>query len=364
MSGPVDRCVHILRDLIAYRTENPGGNEMALCSHLGELLESHSPDFIDLAPVYREGSFGGYVFARWGQPKLIINVHVDTVPANNGWTRDPFDALVTEDRVVGLGAADTKGAIAATLIALEQIGSPPTDFGVLFSGDEERGSTVVRAFLQSPNATGIERAIVCEPTSRRMGIRHRGVRAYVANVEGKGGHSSKADFMPKPIVTMSKLAVEIDELGKSYLDTGPDDMKGVCMNVAGLDGGVAFNVVPDHASLSWSLRPYPGFDQAAYDAAQQACLERVDPAITMERMIGHAPFACKDPDWFAARLPGVEATPLDFWTEAAILSEHGIDAVVVGPGDIAHAHAADEEVTLADLGWAIELFTGAIAGDR
>jgi acetylornithine deacetylase len=49
--------------------------------------------------------------------------------------------------------------------------------------------------------------------------------------------------------------------------------------------------------------------------------------------------------------------PLDFWTEAAVFAAHGVDAVVVGPGDIAQAHAPDEFVTLADLGWAIDLFT-------
>ena len=35
---------------------------------------------------------------------------------------------------------------------------------------------------------------------------------------------------------------------------------------------------------------------------------------------------------------------------------HGIDAIVIGPGDIAQAHAADEFVALEDLEWAIELY--------
>jgi acetylornithine deacetylase len=47
---------------------------------------------------------------------------------------------------------------------------------------------------------------------------------------------------------------------------------------------------------------------------------------------------------------------LDFWTEAAMYQSAGIAAIVVGPGDIAQAHTADEFVTLADLDWAVELF--------
>jgi len=51
---------------------------------------------------------------------------------------------------------------------------------------------------------------------------------------------------------------------------------------------------------------------------------------------------------------------LDFWTEAALWAERGVSAIVIGPGDIAQAHAADEFVTLDDLEWAVELF-GAIS---
>jgi acetylornithine deacetylase len=47
---------------------------------------------------------------------------------------------------------------------------------------------------------------------------------------------------------------------------------------------------------------------------------------------------------------------LDFWTEAALYQAAGIAALVIGPGDVAQAHAADEFVTLDDLTWATELF--------
>jgi acetylornithine deacetylase len=52
---------------------------------------------------------------------------------------------------------------------------------------------------------------------------------------------------------------------------------------------------------------------------------------------------------------------LDFWTEAALLSAVGIDAVVIGPGDISVAHGPDEHVPAADLEWAIAMFTSLLA---
>lgn len=352
----VERCANLLVELIAYRTPNPGGDEVALCERLADELRARGCDRADVVEVPRQGSRGGYVFARFGAPRLIINVHVDTVPANSGWTRDPWAAELTNDRVIGLGSADTKGAIAAALTALDRV--RPHDVGFLFSGDEEKSTTCLAAFLASDHAAGIERAIVCEPTNRTAGVRHRGVGAYRARVVGRGGHSSNADHMPKPVVSMAKLAVGLDELAQRYLDRGPDDMRGLCMNVASLEGGVAFNVVPDQAELCWSVRPPPDFDQDALDRELAEAARAADPAITLAREIDHAPFSTRDPAWFRDRLGDrVESFgPLQFWTEAAMLSQAGIDAIVVGPGDIAHAHAADEHVTLADLSWAIALF--------
>ena len=75
------------------------------------------------------------------------------------------------------------------------------------------------------------------------------------------------------------------------------------------------------------------------------------------------PFACRDQHLFETILGGrpAEFGPLDFWTEAALWSAAGVDAVVIGPGDIAQAHAPDEFVPLDDLQWAIDLFTHVLA---
>jgi acetylornithine deacetylase len=221
------------------------------------------------------------------------------------------------------------------------------------------------AFLASPHAAGIREAIVCEPTARRAGIAHRGVLAQKARLEGQGGHSSKADYLPRPIARLARVAVGLDELGRARLHDGPPDMRGLCMNVAALHGGVAFNVVPQCAELEWSLRPFPGFDRAAWDRDVAALLDlesaspvrsRIDLRVTID----HAPFGCDALNELVR--PFVrEAGPVDFWTEAALYQAHGIDAVVIGPGDIAQAHAADEWVALDDLDWAIELYRAMLA---
>ena len=357
----------LLAELVAIPTQQAGpdgnsGDERRICEHLAPLLRARGADEVIVETAPRtDGSTGAYVFARWGTPRRIINAHVDTVPANAGWTRSPWSPHVANGKLYGLGSADTKGAIAATLVALESV--KPRDVGVLFSGDEEAGSAVMHAFLASPHARAIREAIVCEPTARTAGISHRGVFAQTASFEGTGGHSSKADVMPRPLAHLARFAVALDDLGRARLTDGPPGMQGLCLNIAALHGGVAFNVVPQRGQLEWSLRPYPGFDRAAWDAIVAERVRAIDPAIVLHTTVDHAPFLCAHPDALRTLVtPFVRSIgKLDFWTEAALYMEHGIDAIVIGPGDIAQAHGADEFVELADLDWAVDLFRRVLA---
>lgn len=355
MSAVADLLVELVRFPTQQGNAQRGpGDERALCEHLAPMLRARGADDVIVESSPRtDGSPGAFVFARWGTPRRVINAHVDTVPANTGWSREPWDAHIAGDKLYGLGSADTKGAIAATLVALAD--RPPRDVGVLFSGDEEAGSRIMEAFLASPHAQSIEEVVVCEPTARVAGVAHRGIFGQTATLVGPGGHSSRADFEKKPIAQLARLAVAIDELGIRRLDMGPEGMKGLCLNIAGLAGGVAFNVIPARGDLTYSIRPYPGFDRAAWDREVAALAHAIDPAITFSDTIENVPFACDDMAALVAPF-AQRVGILDFWTEAAMWSRAGKKAIVIGPGDIAQAHAADEWVTLADLDWAVDLF--------
>jgi acetylornithine deacetylase len=136
------------------------------------------------------------------------------------------------------------------------------------------------------------------------------------------------------------------------------------MNIAALHGGVAFNVVPQRGRLEWSTRPYPGFDRTAWDRELRQRASSIDRGIVVTNTIDHPPFQCAHPDALVAvAKPFVRSVgQLDFWTEAALYMQHGIEAIVIGPGDIAQAHAGDEFVALADLDWAVALYRGVLSG--
>lgn len=342
-----------LSELVAFDTQNPMGDERPMAQHLAQQLAGLGADRVDSFAVGRHHA----VLALFGaSPSLLLNAHIDTVPANTGYSAPPHAASVRDGRLYGLGSADTKGAIAVILQALADLqvaGRRPRDVAVLFSGDEEKHASVARAFIASERARGLQRAIVCEPTLCRVGHRHRGIASAEAFATSPGGHSSRADDLPSPLAIIARAAVALDQHGQQQRAVGPEGFRGLCLNIAALDGGVAFNVIPSEARLAVSVRPAPGADTRGLMAELERIARQAAAPAELRWQAIHAnpPFATRDLAAFVPLLGDRARQPVDlaFWTEAALYGEAGIDAVVFGPGDIAQAHAADEFVELAQL---------------
>ena len=345
-----DRLVERLAELISFDTRNPDGDERPLVQRLATELRALGAVTVEEVDVGDHA----YVYARFGgpHPRVLLNAHVDTVPANDGYTSPPHLLVRRGDRLHGLGTADIKGAIAAILDALAA-GPVNRPVGVLFSGDEEHGGSCIRAFLETEAARGLERAIVCEPTRCRVGVRHRGIGAATVTLEAAGGHSSRVDDMVNPIAVLARAAVALDDMGIEYRSKGPPGFQGINLNVAALDGGIAFNVIPTRAKLTFSLRQAPGdsVDALLGEAERRVRAVTSPHAIAWSVSIASPSLQPRDVAGFESLLGPRMADTVDlgYWTEASRLSERGIDAVVFGPGDVAQAHAADEYVEIAEL---------------
>jgi acetylornithine deacetylase len=137
----------------------------------------------------------------------------------------------------------------------------------------------------------------------------------------------------------------------------------MCLNIARLDGGVAFNVVPAEARLSASLRPPPGAALAPLADELTALARAASPSATVTVRLANPSFHTRDrrgfDRWLGASDAGID---LGFWTEAAVFQESNIDAVVFGPGNIAQAHAPDEWVARSELEAARRAFVRVLSG--
>ncbi len=343
-----------LRALVGFDTTNPPRriDAAGIFDYLKQALgSSFATEVVDL------GHGCVYLFARRGQPETLFNFHIDTVPVATDWSRDPFALLVTDDRAIGLGATDIKGAAACMLAALDHVTG---DVALLFSSDEEGGAgSCVPDYIGRGDS--YEGVFVAEPTRRQALIEHRGYVTASGVFNGRSGHSSASRAL---IDSAIHEAMRWGGAALAYADSenanhyGP--LSGIRFNVGTFAGGIKPNMIADHAELRWAARPRPDQDLDAVVAAINGC---ADPTRVEWRRgftgtplpaggVGEAERARAR----AAELGLEVATPADFWSEAALFSAAGYLTMVLGPGDIAQAHAADEWVALSELASCVDVY--------
>jgi acetylornithine deacetylase len=337
----------LLDRLVAFDTRNPpravGTGGIFAC-----LEEALGPSFACAVTDLGDGCVS--LLALRGAPRLLFNVHVDTVPADPGWAADPLRLRVEGDRAVGLGAADIKGAAACLAVAARRVSG---DAALLFTSDEEAGSSAcVRGFLAGrPAYRGV---VVAEPTRCRAVVEHRGIATCSGTFHGAGGHASSpralADSAVHEAVRWASRALAFAEESEARRY---GDLAGIRFNLGVMAGGTKANMIAAEASLRFGVRPLPDQRPGDLVAAITGLAPRPDRVTWRPGFVAPplpAPGRAVEDAGALARDLGLAAgSPVDFWTEAALFSEAGMPAVVYGPGDIAEAHTAGEWVRLAEL---------------
>lgn len=299
-----------------------------------------------------------------GKPRVLFNVHLDTVPCGDGWETDPFSLSVSDGRAFGRGACDIKGA-AAVLLHLAEQGAE--HLALLFTSDEEgAGGCCVDNFLDNGEGERFKQVIVAEPTACRAVLGHRGFLSVKTRFSGVPGHSSEtralADNAIHQLARWAAGALQLAEARK----VSPED-PGTCLNLGIVDGGSKSNVIAGNAFVHWSARLQPGDSNDAFLQAVQAC---ADEAAQLEWEV---PFkgeplpagGCSDAAAraFCERLGQTVGDAVDFWTEASLFSAAGLPALVLGPGHIAQAHAANEWVSIDQLEQACQAYSKVVKSD-
>ena len=378
MSTLLDTTLAHLRALVAFDTRNPPRaiDTDGIFAYLRENLGGFTCETID------HGAGAVSLHAVRGTPKLLFNVHLDTVPDSPHWSASPFELRVDGERAVGLGACDIKGAAAAMLTAAT---ASDGDAAFLFTSDEEANDArCIAAFLNpSPLPLAGEAArragegsrseglraprkrersydavIVAEPTRGEAVLAHRGISSVRMRFAGRAGHASGSDALTDSAVhqAIRWSARALDHVEKqAHARFG--GLTGLRFNIGRIEGGIKANMIAPAAELRFGFRPLPSMDTDALldlfgrfaepvaaefvETFRGPSLPSGDIAEAESRRLSARDLAD------ALGLPIGNA--VDFWTEASLFSQAGYDAFVFGPGDIAQAHTADEWIALTEL---------------
>jgi len=340
-----------LQALVAFDTRNPpraigtGG----IFDYLRAQLQGFDIQVID------HGAGAVSMLAVRGRPKRLFNVHLDTVPASAGWTRDPHALHIAGDRAIGLGACDIKGA-AAGLLAAARVTTGDAAF--LFSTDEEANDArCIRAFLATDH--GFSDVLVAEPTGCEAVLAHRGLSSVRVAFRGEAGHASSPDAMQQSAVHRAmRWGVRALDHAQSLAHERFGGLTGLRFNIGTMAGGIKGNVIAPSAELRFNFRPLPSMDIDAMHVALRSMAGEGQLDGYEETFRGPPLPAGVLHDAERQRLAARDladelgipiGNAVDFWTEASLFSQAGLTTFVFGPGDIAQAHTADEWVAIDQL---------------
>ncbi|HEX6845282.1 MAG TPA: M20 family metallopeptidase, partial [Actinomycetota bacterium] len=300
-------------------------------------------------------------------PSLAWNGHLDTVPAGarDTWSVDPFAGEVIDGRLVGRGACDMKGPVAAALAAASALRrSGHALAGSLtfhLAADEElAGIHGTRVLLELGHLTQ-EAAIVGEPTELQLALAERGGAWITATARGRAAHGSQPHRGVNAITSMARFLLRLPEVL-------PDLEHPLCgrptVNAALIAGGSAPNVVPDRCEVDIDRRILPGETDpetvlAPFRTLADA-LRADDPTVSIEVRVrewtdaAETDAASRVATLARAAVAAEAAGPRDVGftgiTDARFyINEAAMPAVILGPGSLSVAHTADEWVAVDDL---------------
>jgi len=291
-------------------------------------------------------------YAQKGSPEILFNVHLDTVPVTastiDEWQQDPFKLTIVDERAYGRGSCDIKGAAACLMTIAEDC----ENLALVFTTDEEGANgCCVQSFIDNTDLTQYKQIIIAEPTNAKAVVSHRGYLSSQVEFKGVCGHSSMSIALKENAIHKSNswLSKAIDYANKHVSTENP---AGICFNVGVIKGGEKNNMIAETVNLNFSSRVPSGLSSKQVFEDLMKFDTNVNSSWNASMMAPPLPADGQNDKKALAfcEKNNIElGKAVDFWTEAALFSQAGFPAIVLGPGDIKQAHTIDEWVEVSQL---------------
>lgn len=265
--------------------------------------------------------------AAGGQPRVVLNSHLDTVPP---W----FGSREDDEFLYGRGACDTKGIVAAMIAAGERLRTRGIDqFAFLFVVGEETDSIGAKSANVEFATLGSEYVVVGEPTESTFARASKGALTCTVRFEGIAAHSA---YPGRGESAINKMIAAITEINAT--DWGSHPVLGnTTVNVGVIRGGEKPNIIAAHAECEMIFRLVTTPEEVRQQL--EALVSPYGGKITLAR---------GNPPQFMIVPEGQESAVVAFNTDAPWLSALG-KPLLYGPGSILDAHGTDERIAKRDL---------------
>ena len=377
-----ENSIKILSDLIAFKTIS-GEDNNQLIDYCDEILKKFgATSFKTFDKDKKRVNLFATLKAKKpnGKTPIILSGHTDVVPVSKGWSTNPFEAVIKKDKLYGRGSCDMKGFIACTL-AYAPIFSKSDlnrDIHFSFTFDEETACKGAPILIEELKKRGFKKGIciVGEPTNMKIIDAHKGCYEYTTYFEGLAGHSSQPDKGVSAVEYAARYVNKLIELRQKLKDRAPKnsifDPPHSTLQIGGIFGGIAHNVIADKCFVNWETRPVVKEDGVFLNTeldkyANEVLLpemKKVFPNSSIKKeiigeIIGFDRVKNSEACEFVSSITGDNSREVvSFGTEAGLFQEIGISTAVCGPGSIEQAHKIDEFIKLEEINKCLKFLDG------
>jgi succinyl-diaminopimelate desuccinylase len=227
-----------------------------------------------------------------GSRTLMFEGHTDVVTPGDvkSWTYDPFGAVIVGRRMYGRGTNDTKGNLAAMLIAMTALKRSGVNLaGTVIGGvlcDEEGEMLGVRDFIRRGRADHVTGAVICEPQDGLVCIAQKGALRVRCTIEGRMAHGAMplsglntAPAMAMLIQGLHRMEIRAAEKHGRHEYLGWPSFTPTVFR-APAAGPPQLNVIPGQAELLVDIRTIPSQDHDRIRSDIQALVDEVKDGVT------------------------------------------------------------------------------------
>jgi len=283
------------------------------------------------------------------KPTILLNSHHDTVKPNSGYSRDPYDAKIEDDKLYGLGSNDAGGCLVsliATFLYFYEKENLKYNFCLATTAEEEI-SGVNGLELIIPELGQLDFGIVGEPTLMQLAIAERGLMVLDCTAHGKAGHAAREEGENAIYNALPDI-----EWFRTFKFPKESEVFGpIKMSVTIINAGSQHNVVPASCVFTVDVRVTDAYrNEEVLEIIRQHVKCDVKP-----RSIRLKPSSIdkKHPIVQAGIALGRTTYGSPTTSDQSLLD---IQSIKVGPGDSARSHTADEFVYVDEIKEGIELY--------
>jgi len=186
-----------------------------------------------------------------GKPSVMLNSHIDTVRAGEGWTHDPHLPTIQQGKLFGLGSNDAGASVVSMLAAFRACAKEtlPYNLCMAITAEEEiSGTNGIELLL--PQLPTFDFVIVGEPTEMKAALAERGLLVLDVEVQGKTGHAARNEGEN----AIYKALKDIHWFETFAFPQSSELLGDLRMTVTEIHAGTQHNVVPDRCRFVVDIR--------------------------------------------------------------------------------------------------------------